>query len=149
MLRGVILRVMAHPEPYVKQRPAKPPIPVEEANTEALRSFEYVHSRDFASCLWELMLFLSARADWSCATEKTSSTTTISFGLPVRSRAACPLLGSDHRGSHVFHAQTMNSAACTMRKDSGNERARSTTSSSPASTSRRAPRRARARCLCR
>ncbi|KAG0662948.1 hypothetical protein C6P46_003036 [Rhodotorula mucilaginosa] len=48
MLRGVILRVMAHPEPYVKQRPAKPPIPVEEANTEALRSFELVlrHGKD-------------------------------------------------------------------------------------------------------
>lgn len=52
MLRGVILRVMAHPEPYVKQRPAQPPIPIAEADAEALRSFEYVlfspprHGRD-------------------------------------------------------------------------------------------------------
>lgn len=50
MLRGVILRVMAHPEPYVKQRPAQPPIPIAEADAEALRSFEYVHSPRSSPC---------------------------------------------------------------------------------------------------
>lgn len=94
MLRGVILRVMAHPEPYVKQRPAQPAIPIAEADAEALHSFEYVHSPtngpDPRPAPRELMLFLSARADWFCATEKTSSTTTTSFGSPVRSRAASP-----------------------------------------------------------
>ncbi|GAA5867941.1 hypothetical protein JCM3774_004731 [Rhodotorula dairenensis] len=48
MLRGVILRVMAHPEAYVKQRPAEPPIPIGQADAEALRSFELVlrHGKD-------------------------------------------------------------------------------------------------------
>ncbi|KWU46897.1 hypothetical protein RHOSPDRAFT_31719 [Rhodotorula sp. JG-1b] len=48
MLRGVVLRVMAHPEPYVKQRPAQPPIPIAEADAEALHSFELVlrHGKD-------------------------------------------------------------------------------------------------------
>lgn len=53
----------------------------------------------------ELIEFLSARADWFCTTEKTSSTTTILFGSPVRSfQSWVPSPGlRNPRGSHVLH----------------------------------------------
>ncbi|BGP52632.1 hypothetical protein JCM8202v2_000188 [Rhodotorula sphaerocarpa] len=45
MLRGVIYRVMAHPEPYVVVRPPEPPVPTDIADSEAARSFQLVLSR--------------------------------------------------------------------------------------------------------
>ncbi|ORY90242.1 hypothetical protein BCR35DRAFT_299838 [Leucosporidium creatinivorum] len=48
LLRGIILHFIAHPEPHVKPRPAESPIPVKEADEQALISFNNVlkHGRD-------------------------------------------------------------------------------------------------------
>ncbi|BGP12355.1 hypothetical protein JCM10213v2_000271 [Rhodosporidiobolus nylandii] len=50
LLRGIILRYIAHPEAHVKNRPEKSHIPLEEADSQALRSFRNVieHGRDLA-----------------------------------------------------------------------------------------------------
>lgn len=45
LLRGVILSFLAHPKPYVVARPAESPIPIQEADEQALISFKY------AACL--------------------------------------------------------------------------------------------------
>lgn len=40
LLRGIILRFIAHPESHTKPRPAKSPIPVKEADEQAFISFK-------------------------------------------------------------------------------------------------------------
>lgn len=42
LLRGIILRFIAHPESHTKPRPAKSPIPVKEADEQAMISFKCV-----------------------------------------------------------------------------------------------------------
>lgn len=44
LLRGVILRFIAHPEPHAKVDLARSPIPVAEADEQALISFKYVRT---------------------------------------------------------------------------------------------------------
>ncbi|GAA5981347.1 hypothetical protein JCM10908_004077 [Rhodotorula pacifica] len=79
MLRGVILRIMAHPEEYVRQRPAKPPIAVAEAGAEAFRSFQLVlrHGKDIQHdhhLVWfthyELGRLYHAQGQWARAREE-------------------------------------------------------------------------------
>lgn len=42
LLRGVILRFIAHPEPHAKVNPPNSPIPINEANEQAMISFKCV-----------------------------------------------------------------------------------------------------------
>lgn len=48
LLRGIILRFIAHPEPHIPCRPAKSQIPVKEADEQAMISLSNVikHGRD-------------------------------------------------------------------------------------------------------
>lgn len=45
LLRGIILRFISHPEPHVVARPEESPIPIDEADEQALISFKCVVSR--------------------------------------------------------------------------------------------------------
>ncbi|GAA6038616.1 hypothetical protein JCM8097_009449 [Rhodosporidiobolus ruineniae] len=73
LLRGIILRFMAHPEPHVNSRPKDSPIPVEEADEQALISFNNVvkHGKDIVvdhHLVWfahyELGQLYRARGEW-------------------------------------------------------------------------------------
>ena len=42
LLRGIVLRFIAHPEKHTVARPAKSPIPVQEADEQAMISYKFV-----------------------------------------------------------------------------------------------------------
>ncbi|TNY22156.1 hypothetical protein DMC30DRAFT_393124 [Rhodotorula diobovata] len=79
LLRGIILRFIAHPEPHVVARPKESPIPVDEADEQALISFNNVlkHGRDISHdhhVVWfahyELGRLYQAKGDWALAREQ-------------------------------------------------------------------------------
>ncbi|GAA6002647.1 hypothetical protein JCM10207_007609 [Rhodosporidiobolus poonsookiae] len=76
LLRGRILSFIAHPEPFVVPRPAESPIPIVEADEQALLSFNNVlkHGKDIQTdhhLVWfahyELGRLHHARGDWTKA----------------------------------------------------------------------------------
>ncbi|GAA6058492.1 hypothetical protein JCM10212_006931 [Sporobolomyces blumeae] len=78
-LRGVILRFIAHPEPHVVARPEKSQIPVDEADEQALISFNNVlkHGRDLSHdhhLVWfthyELGRLFDSKQEWAKAREQ-------------------------------------------------------------------------------
>ncbi|GJN90607.1 hypothetical protein Rhopal_003619-T1 [Rhodotorula paludigena] len=79
LLRGIILRFIAHPEPHVVPRPKKSPIPQDEADEQALISFNNVlkHGKDIQHdhhLVWfahyELGRLYHAREEWAKAREQ-------------------------------------------------------------------------------
>ncbi|GAA5922814.1 uncharacterized protein JCM15063_003433 [Sporobolomyces koalae] len=78
-LRGVILRFIAHPEPHVIARPEKSQIPIDEADEQALISFNNVlkHGKDISHdhhLIWfthyELGRLFDSKGEWSKAREQ-------------------------------------------------------------------------------
>ncbi|KAM0755093.1 hypothetical protein T439DRAFT_309959 [Meredithblackwellia eburnea MCA 4105] len=79
LLRGIILRFIAHPEPYTKPRPEKPQIPVKEADEQAMISYNNVlkHAKDIVHdnhLVWfthyELGRLYEAKGEWAKAKEQ-------------------------------------------------------------------------------
>ncbi|GAA5897205.1 hypothetical protein JCM8208_003754 [Rhodotorula glutinis] len=79
LLRGIILRFISHPEPHVVARPEESPIPVDEADEQALISFNNVlkHGRDISHdhhVVWfahyELGRLYQSKGDWALAREQ-------------------------------------------------------------------------------
>ncbi|GAA5877339.1 hypothetical protein JCM16303_006247 [Sporobolomyces ruberrimus] len=78
-LRGVILRFIAHPEAYAIARPEKSQIPIEEADEQALISFNNVlkHGKDISHdhhLIWfthyELGRLFESKREWSKSREQ-------------------------------------------------------------------------------
>ncbi|GAA6018293.1 hypothetical protein JCM11491_005144 [Sporobolomyces phaffii] len=78
-LRGVILRFIAHPEEHVVVRPEKSQIPIDEADEQALISFNNVlkHGKDISHdhhLIWfthyELGRLFESKGEWSKAREQ-------------------------------------------------------------------------------
>ncbi|BGP48328.1 hypothetical protein JCM10450v2_004200 [Rhodotorula kratochvilovae] len=79
LLRGIILRFIAHPDPHVVVRPKESPIPIEEADEQALISFNNVlkHGKDISHdhhVVWfahyELGRLYQSKGDWGLAREQ-------------------------------------------------------------------------------
>ncbi|GAA6051719.1 hypothetical protein JCM3770_002699 [Rhodotorula araucariae] len=79
LLRGIILRFIAHPDPHVVVRPKECPIPIEEADEQALISFNNVlkHGKDISHdhhVVWfahyELGRLYHSKGDWALAREQ-------------------------------------------------------------------------------
>ncbi|KAK4705315.1 tetratricopeptide repeat protein 39, partial [Phenoliferia sp. Uapishka_3] len=79
LLRGIILRFIVHPEPYVELRPAESQIPISEADEQALVSFNTVleHATSISHdhhvvwfCHYELGRLYESKGDYAKAREE-------------------------------------------------------------------------------
>ena len=78
LLRGIVLRYIAHPEVHTVARPAKSPIPVQEADEQAMISYKFVFCP--SSCVFSDDMIATAT---SSRTERRSNTISSSFGSLV------------------------------------------------------------------